>query len=144
MSTSSSTHESLTREEDLKGPSVRSFGFTFFIVFSLVGVLPILWSHPVRWWSLGIAAVFLALTVLRPRILEPLNRVWFALGLLLHRCVSPVTMAVVYYAIVTPTGLLLRLLGKDVLGLRYDRSADTYWIERRPPGPAPDTMSRQF
>jgi hypothetical protein len=88
--------------------------------------------------------MFLALALLRPRTLAPLNKLWLMLGLALHACISPVVMTLLFYTTVTPVGLLLRLLGKDVLRLRIDRAGPTYWIERQPPGPAPDTMRRQF
>jgi hypothetical protein len=83
--------------------------------------------------------------VLRPAVLGPLNRWWLQLGLLLQqRLVTPVIMALLFFGTVTPIALVLRLLGKDLLRLRLDREADSYWIERRPPGPAPDTMRNQF
>jgi hypothetical protein len=77
-------------------------------------------------------------------MLEPLNRVWSRFGLVLHACISPVIMGLIFYTTVTPIGLVRRWLGADPLRLRLDRDAATYWIERHPPGPAPDTMPRQF
>ena len=79
-----------------------------------------------------------------PRVLAPLNIIWFRLGLLLHHVVNPVIMAVVYYGAVVPMGLLLKARGKDLLRLKRDPDATTYWIVRDPPGPAPGSMKQQF
>jgi hypothetical protein len=82
--------------------------------------------------------------LLWPAVLAPLNRIWTRFGLLLHRIVSPVVLGVMFFGVVTPMGLVMRALGKDPLRLRFDPAARTYWIERRPPGPAPDTLNNQF
>jgi hypothetical protein len=79
-----------------------------------------------------------------PRLLTPLNRLWTRFGLVLHAVVTPVVMGLLFYLTVVPIGIVMRLAGKDLLALRYDPGAKSYWIERRPPGPAPDTMPRQF
>ena len=79
-----------------------------------------------------------------PRVLAPLNRLWTRFGILLAKIVNPVVMAGVFFIAVTPIGLLMRLAGKDLLRLRYDSTAETYWIMRTPPGPPPDTMKNQF
>jgi hypothetical protein len=141
---STSTHERLAREERIRAGSDRAFGAVFTIVFTAVGLWPLLHGRSARWWSLLVAAAFLVLTVCRPRALAPLNRLWLRVGLLLHAVVNPLVMAGLYYTTVTPIGLLLRLLGKDLLRLRFEPTSPTYWIARRPPGPAPDTMPRQF
>jgi hypothetical protein len=141
---SGTTHERLTHEERPTGASDRSLGFLFAVVFTIAGLWPLLRGHPMRWWCLAVAATFLALAFCRPRTLVPLNRLWLRLGLLLHACISPVIMAVLYYTTVTPIGLLLRLAGKDLLRLQFDPASPTYWIKRQPPGPAPETMPRQF
>ncbi len=142
--TSSGTHERLARAEEITGPSDRSFGLVFAGLWALLGCWPLVRGHPPRWWSLAVAAAFLLPALLHPRALAPLNRLWLRLGLLLHACLSPVVMALLFFATVTPMGLLLRALGKDPLRLRFDRDARTYWIERRPPGPSPESMPRQF
>jgi hypothetical protein len=95
-------------------------------------------------WAVAIALVCLVVSLVAPRLLRPLNRVWLRLGLLLHHVVNPVVMALVYYTAVVPTGLILRARGKDLLRLRRDPEADSYWISRQPPGPPPDSMPRQF
>ena len=97
-----------------------------------------------RTLSTALAVAFLGLALLQPQLLGPAKRLWLRFGVLMQRLVSPVVMMLLFYGTVTPVALVLRLLGKDVLRLRIDRAASTYWIERRPPGPAPDTMRQQF
>jgi hypothetical protein len=122
----------------------RSFGLVFAFVFSLVGVWPMRVGAPPRPWALALAALFLTTGLLRPALLAPMNAAWFRLGVILHSIVNPVIMAVIYYGGVVPTGVALKLLGKDVLRLKRDRSAGSYWIVRQPPGPAPSSMRKQF
>jgi predicted membrane metal-binding protein len=138
------THERLVHEEAVRGSSDRAFGLVFAAVFAIVGAWPLLRGRPVRWWAVGVALVFLVAALAAPRMLAPLNRLWLKLGLLLHRIVNPVVMGFVFFSTVTPIAIVLRLRGKDLLRLRRDPAASTYWIERRPPGPAPATMTRQF
>jgi large-conductance mechanosensitive channel len=88
--------------------------------------------------------VFLALALAAPKTLAPLNRLWMKFGLLLHAVVNPVVMAFLFFSTVTPIALIMRALGQDPLRLKLDPAAKTYWIDRTPPGPAPDTMPRQF
>lgn len=134
----------VTASQERRGSSDRAFGIVFAVVFAVIGLRPVLAGGAIRPWSVALAAVFLAVALLRPRLLAPLNRAWTWLGLLLHHVVNPIVMGVIFYGVVTPIGLLLRMSGKDPLRLRLDRDAATYWIERRPPGPAPGTMRRQF
>jgi len=124
--------------------SNRSFGLVFGVVFIVVALLPVVHGAPIRWWALGVAGAFFAAAVLAPRVLTPLNRVWFALGLVLHRVVNPVIMAVMFYGAILPMALLLRVLGKDLLRLKREPNAASYWIARDPPGPAPGSMTKQF
>jgi predicted membrane metal-binding protein len=138
------THERLVVDEVVSGSSNRSFGFTFAIVFAIVALFPLMRGRPVRGWALIVAAAFLLAALALPRVLAPLSRLWLRFGLLLHACISPIIMGLVFYTTVTPIGLVRRLLGQDPLRLRFDRDVVTYWIERHPPGPAPDTMPRQF
>jgi hypothetical protein len=138
------SHENYARDEEVKGPPDRQFGVVFTIVFAIVALWPAIGGRPVRWWSAAVAAAFLAAALLAPWVLAPLNRVWLWIGLLLHKCVSPMVLGLVFFSTVTPIGLLLRALGKDPLRLRLDSAATTYWIERRPPGPAGDSMPNQF
>src|SRR5262245_35297436 len=138
------THEDLTRSEEVRGSSDRVFGLLFAVALALVGVAPLVHRRPIRWWSLALAAVLLVISSGRPRLLGPLNRLWLQAGLLLQRVVNPVVLGLMFFLTVTPIGLLMRWSGKDPLRLTFDPRARTYWIERRPPGPAPDTMRRQF
>ena len=138
------THERLVVVEVVSGSSNRSFGFTFAIVFTIVALWPLVRGRSVRGWALIAAAAFLLAALALPRVLAPLSQLWLKFGLFLHACISPIIMGLVFYTTVTPIGLVRRLLGQDPLRLRFDSGAVTYWIERHPPGPAPDTMPRQF
>ena len=138
------THERLSREETPAGGSDRGFGIVFSAVFAAVGLFPLLGGGPPRGWSLAVAGTFLAVAFLKAHWLAPLNRGWTRFGLLLHRIVNPLVMAVIYFGVVTPTGLVMRALGKDPLSLRYDPDAESYWIHRDPPGPERESMTKQF
>ena len=144
MKLPAAVHEDFSREEEVTGSSDRTFGLIFAAAFALLALWPIVRHRPMRSWAVATAVVFLVVALLRPRLLGPGNRAWLRLGLLLQRVVTPGVMALLFYTTVTPTALVLRLLGKDLLSLRIDRPAQTYWIARRPPGPAPGTMRRQF
>jgi saxitoxin biosynthesis operon SxtJ-like protein len=137
-------HEELQRELEVQGSSDRVFGLTIAGFLVLVGLWPLARGGAPRPWALGVAVVLLGLALLAPTTLGPLNRGWMRLGLLLQRVTNPVFLGFLFYLVVTPTGLLMRLLGKTPLRLRLDRAAPTYWIDRRPPGPAGDTMRNQF
>lgn len=137
-------HEDLSRKHVARGPSNRSFGFVFSAFFFLVGLAPLRRHHPVRLWAFGVALVFLAVAILVPALLKPLNRLWMQLGRLLGRITTPIVTGLLFYLIFTPAGFLARLLGKDPLRLRFDAQAKSYWQERRPPGPPPEDMANQF
>jgi Saxitoxin biosynthesis operon protein SxtJ len=137
-------HESFDRKEPVSGSSNRSFGFVFAVVFTIIGLWPWLFGGQVRIWSLVVGAAFLGVACLWPAALAPLNRVWMRFGMLLHRIVSPAVLGVMFFVVVTPMGLVMRALGKDPLRLRFNREALSYWIDRQPPGPPPDTLNNQF
>jgi hypothetical protein len=137
-------HENLAREQHVKGSSDRAFGWVFAIVFVIIAAWPLLSGRPPRWWALAIAAAFGVVAVLRPTLLAGLNRQWMKLGLLLGRIVSPIALGVLFYGVFMPIGALMRLAGKDPLHLRRDAAAASYWREREPPGPRPDSMGQQF
>jgi hypothetical protein len=139
-----STHESGASYSKVKVGSERSFGIVFAAVFALIGVWPWLFGRSPRLWALALAAIFLAAAFAAPKLLAPLNRLWFRFGLLLHRVVNPIVMAFLYFGAVVPTGLVLKALRKDLLRLSLDKSAATYWIERNPPGPRRGSMQKQF
>ena len=138
------THERLAQDETVAIGSDRGFGIVFAVVFTAIGLLPLIRGEPPRGWSLAIAGAFLAVTLVKPAWLAPLNTLWFRFGLLLQRVVHPIVLAVIYFAVVTPTGLIMRALGKDPLRLRFDPDATSYWIPRDPPGPEPESMKNQF
>ena len=142
--TSTAVHEDFSRTGQVKASSNRAFGAVFVAVFLIVGVWPLATGGAPRWWSLMVSASVLVITVAAPNLLSLPNRVWLRFGLLLHRIVSPVVLAIMFYLVVTPMGLLKRVLSKDNLQLRRDPGAQSYWIVREPPGPRPDSMPRQF
>ena len=137
------THEDL-REYAPTGGSDRSFGVVFTLFFLGVGLWPVVRGRPVRLWAVGVATLFLLATLARPSLLHPLNAFWTRLGLLLGRITNPIVTGLLFYVVFTPTGLILRWAGKDLLGLRRDPRVDSYWLERRPRGPAPKSMANQF
>ncbi|HWA38242.1 MAG TPA: SxtJ family membrane protein [Burkholderiales bacterium] len=137
-------HEDLKREEHIEGSTDRAFGFVFAAVFCIIAAWPLMSAAAPRWWAFVVAGVFAALALARPALLAPLNRQWLKLGLLLGKIVSPIALGVVFYAVLMPIGLLMRLTGKDPLRLRFERDSESYWIARRPPGPPPQSMTNQF
>lgn len=126
------------------GSSDRAFGLVFCAVFIILG----LWSWKTgkapAWWGFTAAAAFAILAFAWPRALAPLNRVWTAFGLLLHKIISPLVMGVIFFGVVTPIGLFMRLIGKDLLNLRWREDLDSYWREREDPGPDRAGMKNQF
>jgi predicted membrane metal-binding protein len=144
MTDSQGLHEDLGRQDAPIAGSERGFGIVFAVVFAVVGLWPLLDGEPVRAWALVLAAGFLGTGFFAPGLLKPLNRIWFLFGLALHKIVSPLVMGLLFFLTVTPMALILRALGKDPLRRKFDPDAKSYWIERNPPGPAPETMRRQF
>lgn len=137
-------HEDLNRVHVAEPGAPRGFGIVFAAVFAVIGLWPLTDGEGVRAWALAVAAVFLALALIRPSLLAPLNRIWLGLGAVLHRVVNPLVMGLMFFAVITPTALLLRLMGKDLLRRRFSLAADSYWIPREPPGPEPQSMRNQF
>jgi hypothetical protein len=128
-----------------KQGSDRSFGYVFAAVFALIGLLPLWRLEAPRWWSLALAVGFAVVAAVYPGALGPLNRIWLAFGKLLHRIVSPIVMGAVYFLAVTPTGLLMRMRGRDLLSLQRRPDLSTYWIERDAAAlPPSETMKKQF
>jgi hypothetical protein len=137
-------HEFRPSSEAAAGSSDRSFGLVFAGFFALLTLHS--WWRAGRAWpvELAIAAVFLAAALLRSNLLHWPNRAWSRLGLLLGAIVTPIVLALLFFLVVTPVGLLMRLTGKDPLRLRGPRQGDSYWIVREPPGPSGESMSEQF
>ena len=127
-----------------KPGSERSFGFVFAGVFLLVAFWPLLRSASPRGWAIAVAAAFALCAWLAPRILAPLNRIWFRFGELLHRIVSPIALGVIFFGVITPYAFVMRLFGRDALLLRKRSARPSYWVRREPPGPPPDSFNNQF
>jgi hypothetical protein len=144
MAALSNLHEQLDRSEEVKGSSDRSFGVTFSAVGAILALWPLLNAEAPRWWLLAFAAALLAVSLVAPRLLRPLNKIWLRIGLLLHKVVSPVILAIIFFGVLAPFGVAMRIAGRDQLRLRRDKSVSSYWIARQPPGPAPKSMARQF
>jgi hypothetical protein len=134
----------VSSHEEVRGSSDRGFGLVFAGAFVILPVIAWWRGGELRLWSFGVAAIFLLLALVRPVWLAPLNRLWTRLGLLIGRVTNPVMMGLIFFLVVTPVALLMRLRGKDPLRLKRDPAAKSYWILREPPGPVPETMSNQF
>ena len=126
--------------DDFKISSNRSFGIVFFVVFLLIAIFPLASSGDIRILSLIISSIFLILGLLKSNILTPLNRIWFKFGIFLGKIVSPLVMGVIFFFVVTPIGLIMRVLGKDLLNLKYNLNK-SYWIEKSGPK---SKMKNQF
>ena len=125
--------------DEIKIGSNRSFGIVFFIVFLLISTYPLLNDNNIRIWSLILSVIFLILGLINSSILTPLNKVWFKFGILLGKIVSPLVMGIIFL-VVTPIGILMRILNKDILNLKYNNKS-TYWIEKTGPK---SKMKNQF
>jgi len=121
--------------------SEKSFGFVFSIVFLIIALYPLINSEGVRIWALIASAVFVSLAFFAPQVLAFPNKLWFKFGMLLGSIIAPIVMAVVYFLTVLPTGIFMRLLGKDLLKLKLDKNVNSYWIERSKPM---GSMKNQF
>ena len=126
--------------DDIKIGSNRSFGIVFFVVFLIIAIYPLTYSGDVRLWSVIISIIFLVLGILNSKILTPLNKFWFKLGIFLGKIISPIIMGIIFFLVVTPTGLIMRLLGKDLLNMKYNKN-QSYWIEKKGPK---SKMKNQF
>ncbi len=118
----------------------KSFGILFFIVFLLIAIWPILNSETIRIWSIVISLLFLVLGIINSKTLTPLKKGWLKLGEILGKVIAPIVMGFIYFIIITPIGILMRLLGKDLLNLKYNKNK-SYWIKR---AKNINTMKRQF
>ena len=127
-------------KNNIKIGSNRSFGIVFFIVFLIVGLWPLLDGDGLRFWAISISLIFLVLGILNSKILSPLNKIWFKFGILLGKLISPLIMGIIYFLVVTPTGILVRLFKKDLLNLKKNDNK-TYWIERNNKN---NSMKNQF
>jgi hypothetical protein len=116
-------------QEKIKLPSNRNFGIVFSIVFLIIAIWPILNQNEIRIWSIIISFIFLILGLINSKFLSPLNKAWFKFGLILGSVIAPIVMGIVFFFVVTPTGLIMKALGKDILGLKRNKN-NTYWLEK--------------
>ncbi len=131
----------ISRYVSTEQSSEKSFGVVFSIVFLIVALYPLINSESLRIWALVVSIIFFLLAFLAPKILVLPNKLWFKFGLLIGSIVAPIVMAFVYFVTVLPTGLIMRLLGKDLLKQKLDKNAKSYWVKRSEPM---GSMKNQF
>ena len=107
----------------------KNFGLTFFLVFLIVSIWPLLYNEQIRIWSLIVGIIFLCLGLLTSKILTPLNVIWFKFGIILGKIVSPIVMGIIFFFIVTPISIIMKIFGKDLLSLKYNKQK-SYWIKK--------------
>ena len=129
------------KQKEIKISSNKSFGLVFFVIFLIIALWPLLNDGNIRIWSIIVSIIFLILGLLNSKILTPFNKLWMRLGALLGIIVSPIVMGVVYFGIITPIGLIMKLFGKDVLNLKLDKNKKTYWTLKKK---IPSKMKDQF
>jgi hypothetical protein len=140
----SNFHEDLSGHAQIRVGSERAFAITFCVFFTLVGAVRG-WLHGTDWpWWFAAAILVLVVGLAAPRLLAPLNRAWARLGLLLAGVINPIVMALMFFVVISPLALLMRVIGKRTIPIRPDRDAPTYWNLRKPPGPDGRTMTNQF
>ena len=138
-------HEPVHSNRKVVVGSDRNFGLVFTFVFLFIGLVrTVLHAEPPRWWALGLALAFCSTALLVPHLLQPLNRIWFRFGLVLHEVINPFVMGIVFYLAVVPTGLLARAFGSDLLRLKRDPRAQSYWIMREASAARQGSMTKQF
>ncbi len=128
------------KHKNIKISSNRSFGFVFFVVFFVISLWPILSENEIRIWSLILSVIFLILGILNSKILTPLNKVWFRFGIFLGNFITPIVMGIVFFLVVTPTGILAKLFKKDLINLKKNNDK-TYWVEKKE---TTSSMKKQF
>ena len=141
---SRNTHEDLARQERVEIGSNRSFGIVIGLIAIFFGAVPLVHDGQLRLWLLIPGAVLLLAGVLKPSLLSPLNLVWFWIGKLLGMVVAPIVMMMIFFATITPIGLIVRWSGKDSLRLRRQSAVDTYWIKREGPKSTRESLKNQF
>jgi hypothetical protein len=127
-------------KNNIKISSNKSFGIVFFIFFLIVSIYPLIDGGVLRVWSLAISIIFLILGLLNSKVLTPLNKLWFKLGILLGTIVSPIVMGIVFFIVVTPISLIMKILGKDILNLKKNKN-QSYWVDKSEPN---SKMKNQF
>lgn len=117
------------KNQKIKIGSNKSFGIVFSIVFLVIAFWPMLNGNEINYWSLAISIVFLILGLINSKILTPLNKIWFKFGILLGNVVGPIVMGIIFFLIVTPISIIMKLLGKDLINLKKNNN-NSYWIEK--------------
>ena len=130
----------IMKNNEIKISSNKSFGIVFAIVFFLIALWPIIKSDDIRIWSLIVSIIFLILGIMNSSILTPLNKIWFRFGIFLGNFIAPVVMGIIFFFVVTPIGLIMRLLGRDLIKLK-NNNENSYWIEKKD---AESSMRKQF
>ena len=128
-------------KSNIKISSNRNFGLVFFFIFLVVSIWPLTHNESPRIWSAIISLAFLILVLTRSKLLIPLNRLWAKFGIILGSIIAPIVMGVVFFLVVSPIGLVMKIMGKDLLNKKYDKKKRTYWIKREI---SIGTMKRQF
>ena len=128
-------------KSNIKISSNRNFGLVFFFIFLVVSLWPLTHNESPRIWSAIISLAFLILVLTRSKLLTPLNRLWAKFGIILGSIIAPIVMGVVFFLVITPIGLVMKIIGKDLLSIKYDKKKETYWIKRDKPT---STMKQQF
>ena len=129
------------KQKEIKTSSNKSFGLVFFVIFMTIALWPLLNDENIRFWSVIVSIIFLILGLFNSKILTPFNKLWMRLGILLGTIVSPIVMGIVYFVVITPIGLIMKLFGKDVLNLKIDKNKNTYWTLKKK---IPSKMKDQF
>ena len=131
----------MLRDSKIQIGSNKNFGLVFFIVFLLIAIWPLLGGGSIRVSSLLVSLIFLILGLMNSKLLSPLNKIWFKFGLLLGSIISPIIMGIIFFLVITPIGIFMKLLGKDLLNSKYDNKKKSYWINR---DKTKSTMKQQF
>jgi Saxitoxin biosynthesis operon protein SxtJ len=137
-------HENIAGHADVRVSTPRNFGLWFTLIFAVVGLAPLRSGQPMRTWALVVAGGFLILALAAPALLQPLNLAWAKVGLAIAKVMNPIVLGIIFFGVITPMGWLLRKAGKDLLQRKWQPEATSYWIGRNPPGPAPESMTKQF
>jgi Saxitoxin biosynthesis operon protein SxtJ len=136
--------ERLGHADSSRSSTDRFFGLLLSAFWGVVAMAPLRRGGSIRAWAVVLAAAFLVTSLIRPTLLGPLNQRWQRLGQLLQKITNPIVMAVLYFSTIVPFALIMRLLNRDVLRLKWDPCQTSYWIPRQPPGPRPESMKDQF
>ena len=131
----------MLNKSKIKMSSNRNFGFVFFIVFLIISLWPLQHEGQIRIWSIVISLIFLILSLMNSKLLTPLNQLWTRFGLLLGNIVAPIVMGLVFFLVVTPVGIVMRIMGKDLIRKKLNKNNKSYWIKREKPI---GTMKKQF